>query len=308
MDNDGNTIWTNSHDCGNVAIAKSIIQTQDNGYALTGYASGNGYDIIVMKTDENGDSLWTRTYDGYGLIDTGKSITEDSNGNIMVTGEIIQNRDIIGFLWYLDEDGNTIWSQEVDESLGHSHYSVISLPDNNFIAYCYSGSGGYRETTIYSFDDNYNINWQSEFEANVARGDKSISSLNSEHFVFPIREIGGAYENNMGIVKTDSSGQITDVEDCILEIPVYKLSNYPNPFRNYTKFNYYLPLNIKNPIIEIYNLKGQNVKQISDIKNNCPIIWDGTDQFNKPVSSGVYLYKLNVNGQIKSVKKCLLVK
>ncbi|MBC8385418.1 MAG: hypothetical protein H8E57_07860 [Candidatus Cloacimonetes bacterium] len=225
-----------------------------------------------MKTDENGDSLWTRTYDGYGLIDTGKSITEDSNGNIMVTGEIIQNRDIIGFLWYLDEDGNTIWSQEVDESLGHSHYSVISLPDNNFIAYCYSGSGGYRETTIYSFDDNYNINWQSEFEANVARGDKSISSLNSEHFVFPIREIGGAYENNMGIVKTDSSGQITDVEDCILEIPVYKLSNYPNPFRNYTKFNYYLPLNIKNPIIEIYNLKGQNVKQISDIKNNCPII------------------------------------
>ncbi len=38
------------------------------------------------------------------------------------------------------------------------------------------------------------------------------------------------------------------------------------------------------------------------------IIWNGEDDNNKLVSSGVYLYKLNVNGKTEAVKKCLLLK
>ena len=229
IDEEGNTIWTQVYQIDNdYSICNSIIQTQNEGFALTGYIDYEDRqvaDIIVMKTDENGDSLWTSTYDGYGLWDIGKSITEDSDGNIMVAGEITQNRDIIGFLWYIDEEGSTIWIEEADHSLGHSHYSVISQPDNNFITYCYSGYGGYRETTIYSFDNNYNVNWQSEFETNVARGDKSIKSLNNENFIFSVRAVGGAYELNMGLVKTDSQGLVTSIDNEIIFVTDFK------PFR-----------------------------------------------------------------------------
>ena len=315
IDEEGNTIWTQVYQIDDdYSICNSIIQTNDGGYTLTGYLDYEGRqvaDVIVMKTDANGDSLWTRTYDGYGLWDRGKSITEDSIGNIMVAGEIIQNRDIIGFLWYIDEEGNTIWTQEADDNLGHSHYSVITLSDNNFVSYCYSGYGAYRETTIYDFDDNYNILWQSEFETNVAQGDKSISIIDNECFVFSVSEVGGAYTNNMGIIKTDSTGQITDFEDCIIEIPDYKLLCYPNPFHQTTTISFVTTNLHEEARIEIYNIKGQLVEEIGvrneEIGTNS-IFWDGRDNYRNQVSSGVYFYRLISDERVLKTKKMLLMR
>lgn len=38
------------------------------------------------------------------------------------------------------------------------------------------------------------------------------------------------------------------------------------------------------------------------------LVWNGDDESGNKVSSGVYLYKLKVNGKTEIVKKCLLVK
>ncbi|HHE65097.1 MAG TPA: hypothetical protein ENL09_03640, partial [Bacteroidetes bacterium] len=38
------------------------------------------------------------------------------------------------------------------------------------------------------------------------------------------------------------------------------------------------------------------------------ITWDGTDQNNQVVSSGVYFYQLEVAGKAVATKKCLLLK
>jgi len=37
-------------------------------------------------------------------------------------------------------------------------------------------------------------------------------------------------------------------------------------------------------------------------------VWNGEDTSGKTVSSGVYLYKLNVDGKSEVVNKCLLLK
>jgi flagellar hook assembly protein FlgD len=64
--------------------------------------------------------------------------------------------------------------------------------------------------------------------------------------------------------------------------------------------------------LEIYNLRGQKVKTFDTFPNRglgtrC-VVWNGTNGNNKPVSSGIYFYKLNVNGKTEAVKKCLLLK
>jgi flagellar hook assembly protein FlgD len=38
------------------------------------------------------------------------------------------------------------------------------------------------------------------------------------------------------------------------------------------------------------------------------IIWNGRDSNGDRVSSGIYFYKLSVNGKTEAVKKCLLLK
>ena len=63
--------------------------------------------------------------------------------------------------------------------------------------------------------------------------------------------------------------------------------------------------------INIYNAKGQLVRTLSEEKDagyNKSIVWDGRDNNNKSVSSGMYFYKMKSNGRYTSTKKMILLK
>lgn len=91
---------------------------------------------------------------------------------------------------------------------------------------------------------------------------------------------------------------------------ITNLNNYPNPFNPTTSISFSIQNN-SNVELTIHNIKGQKIKTLIHneyTKGNHSFIWNGDDEFNKPVSSGVYLYNLKVNGKSEAVKKCLLLK
>jgi len=87
------------------------------------------------------------------------------------------------------------------------------------------------------------------------------------------------------------------------------LSNYPNPFNPTTRISFELNTAVTAPTeLIIYNIKGQKLKNIPFILSEVEgsVLWDGTDQSNQPVSSGIYYYKLNIPNS--PVKKMVLLK
>ncbi len=101
-----------------------------------------------------------------------------------------------------------------------------------------------------------------------------------------------------------------------MELPetFINLNNYPNPFNPSTTISFSVPRNSNFVNLEIYNLKGQKVKTLTVILSDAQhriegsVIWNGTDFKDQPVSSGIYLYKLIVNGKTEATNKCLLLK
>ena len=88
-----------------------------------------------------------------------------------------------------------------------------------------------------------------------------------------------------------------------------QLANYPNPFNPTTTIYFELNTqNIVNPEIGIYNLKGQKINNIPVNLNGDEgsVNWNGTDQNDQPVSSGIYFYKLNIENS--PVNKMILMK
>ncbi len=88
------------------------------------------------------------------------------------------------------------------------------------------------------------------------------------------------------------------------------LQNYPNPFNPSTTIDFSIQHDSKIEL-SVYNIKGQKIKTLMNnafTKGNHSVIWDGDNDFGESVSSGVYFYKLNVNGKTEAVKKCLLLK
>ncbi|MCD4819738.1 MAG: T9SS type A sorting domain-containing protein [Candidatus Cloacimonetes bacterium] len=97
----------------------------------------------------------------------------------------------------------------------------------------------------------------------------------------------------------------------IPELPqVYSLSpNYPNSFNPETTINYALPKG-GNVILKVYNLKGQFVKTLVNENKetgNHSVVWNGKDNNDCKVSSGVYFYRINA-GEFTDMKKMLLIK
>ena len=89
-----------------------------------------------------------------------------------------------------------------------------------------------------------------------------------------------------------------------------KISNYPNPFNPTTTINFSIPSE-ERYVLKIYNSKGQLVKNLFDSKLSAgthSIIWNGKNNKDQLVGSGVYFYKLSDGEETVAVKKMLLVK
>ena len=94
-------------------------------------------------------------------------------------------------------------------------------------------------------------------------------------------------------------------------LPVLSLAqNYPNPFNPQTTIRFSVNEASAPVELNIYNLKGQKVKSLySGVtpRGEHSVVWNGTDDSNKRVSSGMYLYKITSGNQSQS-RKMLLVK
>lgn len=87
------------------------------------------------------------------------------------------------------------------------------------------------------------------------------------------------------------------------------LSNYPNPFNPMTTINFTIPVSC-DVNISVFNIKGQIIKTLINEhleKGSHSIDWNGTDTYNKQVSSGVYFYQISTDKKSK-MKKMLLLK
>lgn len=85
------------------------------------------------------------------------------------------------------------------------------------------------------------------------------------------------------------------------------LNVYPNPFNNCTTISFNIPDdNSSNITIEIYNYKGQIVKQFLYIDKNTSIVWDGKDDYKNKVKPGNYYCRLTTKDRV-CVKKIILI-
>ena len=104
--------------------------------------------------------------------------------------------------------------------------------------------------------------------------------------------------------------QGTETNNIQYSIYNIQLRNYPNPFNPSTTISFSMQNN-RNVKISIYNIKGQKVKQL--VRNQLSsgqhsVVWNGRDENNQPVSSGIYFYQLKIDGNSREINKMILIK
>jgi PKD repeat protein len=122
-----------------------------------------------------------------------------------------------------------------------------------------------------------------------------------------------------------------DVENVLTPQVTSLFEAYPNPFNPETRINYSVgidqtvivrseatkqtslnpePLTLNLVLIEVYNIKGQKVRTLVDSPHTAgyySVVWNGRDDNDREVASGVYLYRMKV-GSFTDTKRMILMK
>lgn len=92
----------------------------------------------------------------------------------------------------------------------------------------------------------------------------------------------------------------------------FKLQNYPNPFNPRTTILFKIPAKApynRHVRLNIYNMVGELVRTLIDEERTVghhAVMWRGKDNTGKKVGSGMYIYRLDVNGKTETDKMLLL--
>ena len=133
LDSNGDTIWTKTYGGDSYDVGYSVQETSDGGYIIVGYTYSFGAgesDVYLIKTDSNGNVLWTKTFGG-ASYDMGYSVQETSDGGYIITGYT----DSFGaggsdvYLIKTDSNGNIAWTRTYGGSSSEAGYSVRETPD-----------------------------------------------------------------------------------------------------------------------------------------------------------------------------------
>ncbi|MBL7148960.1 MAG: T9SS type A sorting domain-containing protein [Candidatus Cloacimonetes bacterium] len=140
-------------------------------------------------------------------------------------------------------------------------------------SYCYQlNNGEFYSSTEYTVCDNFQlIGLFTPYGTNEG----FIGSGNFQLFALPNICLVGIYDD-----------QIVEFKNFI--------RNHPNPFNPETTISFSLQNN-SNVELSIYNIKGQKVKTLINGFREAgyhSIVWDGKDSNGKPVTSGLYFYRM----------------
>ena len=153
-----------------------------------------------------------------------------------------------------------------------------------------AGAGTTSEPTEYTFADEHPVETETTY-----------------HYWLESRDFDGLTETHGPVSLIIPQPEENDPDDQDNE-KIGLFQNYPNPFSASTIIAFSITIEDKeNSMIVIYNMKGQKVREYSIVNDQSSIVWDGRDNNDNAVSSGIYFYKLEA-GDKTCLKKLILLR
>jgi len=171
IDSIGDTLWTQVYGNNLEDVGYGVCSTSDSGYIVAGYINGTGQwtagDLWLLKTDVNGDTLWTQIY-GSGGEDYGFDVYETPDGGYVTAGRFAND------IWLLRTyaNGDTIWTQKYGGMYTESALALDVTSDAGYII------GGYTD----SFGHGANDFWLIKTAPDVGIEEGEIDQIETKRF------------------------------------------------------------------------------------------------------------------------------
>jgi len=315
-DSDGLKLWNRTYGGESNDFGWSVQETSDGGFVLAGYSASFGsgdIDVYVIKTDSEGNELWSRTYGGTER-DKGWSIQQTTDGGYIITGYTMSFGAGVSdvYLVKTDTEGNEIWSSTFGGSDSEIGYSVQETSDEGYIITGYTYSFGLEQSDVYLVKTNSTgfMLWNRTFGGQAGDQGYSVRQTSDEGYILAgYTKSYGAGSSDIYLIRTDSVGNMLwnrtfggeDQEECysiqLTNDGGYILAGSTNTFTEGTR-NFY-PIKTDSEGNELWNISigGFNDEQcwsIQQTEDEGYIILGNTESYGTGLIN-VFLVKLSTN-------------
>lgn len=141
----GDTVWTKKEGFGfQFGWSEDVVQTSDGNFVITGTVfDGLSKSVFLTKTDDSGNTVWTKYYGGT-KDDFGYAVDIVDSGGFIITGGTYSystgqftNADI--WLVRTDNNGDTLWTRSYGGTESEEGFSVKSCDDGGYVITGYTG-------------------------------------------------------------------------------------------------------------------------------------------------------------------------
>ncbi len=211
-DSMGDSIWAKNYGGPDMEYGYSIAHA-DSGFVLLGltesYGAGNN-DIYLIKINNDGDTLWTKTYGG-ALDDAGFSIQPTFDGGYIITGytESFGSGLWDVYLVKIDTTGDTLWTSTIGGSGNDYGWYVHQTSANEYMIVGVTDSSGTEDYDIYivKTDSIGNILWVRTFGGNgFDIGNSICETPEGEYLIAGILNFAGAGSSDVYLIKINNNG------------------------------------------------------------------------------------------------------
>ena len=221
----GDTVWTRTFGGESQENPVSAQQTTDGGYIIGGTTlsfGGADSDIYLVKTDENGDTVWTRVLGGAANED-GYYVQQTNDGGYIVAGyttDQYETKRNDTYLIKTDADGHEEWSTSFGTALNEGAYSIQQTSDGGYImtGFVQDLDTGVGPTDLYLVraDAGGNVVWSKTFGGIAGDIGKYAQQTNDGGFIVighttPLKgDVLNPDQTNWDIylIKTDENGMV----------------------------------------------------------------------------------------------------
>ena len=201
-------------------IGISLDQTTDSGYVIVGWTTSyvNGLnDVWLIKTDTNGDTLWTKTFGGTNN-ENGWYVQQTTDGGYIIVGNTHPDGQAKIWLIKTDSQGSQEWNQTFGVGESNAGFSVQHTTDGGYIitGYARAISSMGNSVWLIKTDSNGNEEWNRAFGGDAADdgdGGYSVQQTSDGGYIITGETMSfGNGINDVWLIKTDSEGNTVSID------------------------------------------------------------------------------------------------
>ena len=212
----GHTLWTMTYGGATThELALAGQETSDKGFIMGGiYATSTSYDdfdVLLIKTDSLGDTLWTKTYGGPGYDDC-YGVQQTIDGGYILAGQTVSGSGN-GDVWLLKTftNGDTAWTRTYGTAQMDWGTTVQQTSDSGFIIAATYGLNG-RDAWLIKTDTLGDIMWTALYGGAGEEWGWSVQQTSDDGYVVAGRSnsFGNAFQ--CYVIRTEPD-TLVDIEE-----------------------------------------------------------------------------------------------